>query len=219
VPGVSFLLPIEFDLVAVFLLALTGVWAATRRGYDVVGAFLLAFVSGVGGGLLRDGLFLQEIPLVMRDARYLWAVLAALVVGGLAQRLAERFQLLIVYVDAAAIGVYAVYGANKSLVAGVAPEAAVLVGLCNAVGGGLIRDVLVREEAMVLKPGQVYVLAALAGCALFVVLSHVYGIDVEMAAYTAIALTLLLRVLAIRFNWKTSAFGQRWQRRDGEGPG
>jgi uncharacterized membrane protein YeiH len=207
VPGVSFLLPIWFDLAAVFLFALTGAWAATRRGYDIVGAFLLAFVTGVGGGLLRDGIFLQEIPAVMRDARFLWMVLAALAVAALAQRLAERFEPLLAYVDAAAIGAYAVYGANKSLVAGVPPEAAVLVGLCNAVGGGLIRDVLVREEPLLLKPGQLYFLATLVGCAGFVVLSHTYGVDVEIAAYGAIAVTMLLRVLAIRFNWRTRAFG------------
>jgi uncharacterized membrane protein YeiH len=211
VPGVSFLLPIWFDLAAVFLFALTGVWAAARRGYDVVGAFVLAFATGVGGGLLRDAIFLQEIPLVMKDPRYLYAVFAALLVGGLAVRLADRFESLIAYVDAAAIGVYAVYGANKSLVAGVSPEAAVLVGLCNAVGGGLIRDVLVREEPLLLKPGQLYVLATLIGCIAFVVLSHAYGVDVEVAAYFSIALTLLLRSLAIRFDWRTSAFGARWR--------
>ena len=210
-PGVSFLLPIWFDLAAVFLFALTGVWAAARRGYDVVGAFVLAFATGVGGGLLRDAIFLQEIPLVMKDPRYLYAVFAALLVGGLAVRLADRFESLIAYVDAAAIGVYAVYGANKSLVAGVSPEAAVLVGLCNAVGGGLIRDVLVREEPLLLKPGQLYVLATLIGCIAFVVLSHVYGVGVEVAAYFSIALTLLLRSLAIRFDWRTSAFGARWR--------
>ena len=211
-PGVSFLLPIWFDLAAVFLFALTGVWAATKRGYDIVGAFVLAFVTGVGGGLLRDGLFLQEVPVVIRDGRFIWAVLAALVVGGLAQRLADRFQLLIAYVDAAAIGVYAVYGANKSLVGGASPEAAVLVGLCNAVGGGLLRDVLVREEPWLLKPGQLYFLATLVGCSSFVLASHHYGIDVELAAYAAIALTLLMRVLAIRFDWRTSAFGWRPRR-------
>ena len=210
-PGVSFLLPIWFDLAAVFLFALTGVWAAARRGYDVVGAFVLAFATGVGGGLLRDAIFLQEIPLVMKDPRYLYAVFGALLVGGLAVRLADRFESLIAYVDAAAIGVYAVYGANKSLVAGVSPEAAVLVGLCNAVGGGLIRDVLVREEPLLLKPGQLYVLATLIGCIAFVVLSHVYGVGVEVAAYFSIALTLLLRSLAIRFDWRTSAFGARWR--------
>jgi uncharacterized membrane protein YeiH len=210
--GVTFLLPIWFDLAAVFLFALTGVWAATKRGYDVVGAFVLAFVTGVGGGLLRDGIFLQEIPAVMHDGRFLWAVLAALMVGALVQRLADRFAGLIAYVDAAAIGVYAVYGANKSLVAGVSPEAAVLVGLCNAVGGGLIRDVVVREEPLLLKPGQLYFLATLVGCAGFVVMSYHYGIHVESAAYIAIAVTMLLRVAAIRFNWRTSAFGA-WGRR------
>ena len=212
-PGVSFLLPIWFDLAAVFLFALTGVWAATRRGYDVVGAFVLAFVVGVGGGLLRDGIFLQEIPAVLRDARYLWAVLAAVVIGILAYRLAERFESTIVYVDAAAIGAYAVYGANKSLVAGVPPEAAVLVGLLNAVGGGLLRDVIVREEPLLLKPGQLYFLATLVGCSGFVLLSHHYGIDVEFAAYGCIAVTMLLRVAAIRFDWRTRALGARAQDR------
>jgi uncharacterized membrane protein YeiH len=208
VPGVPFQLPIEFDLAAVFLFALTGVWAATRRGYDIVGAFVLAFVTGVGGGLLRDGIFLQEIPVVLRDERYLYAVLAAVVIAAVAQRLTQRLELLIVYADALAIGVYAVYGANKSLIAGVPPVAAVLVGLCNAVGGGLLRDVLVREEPLLLKPGQLYFLATLVGCAGFVFLSDTYGMETDLAAWIAIAVTLLLRLLAIRFNWTTRAFGR-----------
>ncbi|HEX6156685.1 MAG TPA: TRIC cation channel family protein [Burkholderiales bacterium] len=211
-PGVSFQLPIEFDLVAVFLFALTGVWAASKRGYDVVGAFVLAFVTGVGGGLLRDGIFLQEVPLVIRDGRYLWAVLAALVIGGLAQTLADRFTGLLSFVDAAGIGVYAVFGANKSLIAGASAEAAVLVGLCNAVGGGLIRDVIVREEPLLMKPGQLYFLATLVGCSAFVLMSHLQGWEVQTSAYIAIAITLLLRVLAIRFNWTTRPFGPRGPR-------
>jgi uncharacterized membrane protein YeiH len=174
----------------------------------------MAFVTGVGGGLLRDAVFLQEIPLVMRDVRYLWAVIAAVGVGALTHRLADRFEAGIGYVDAAATGAYGVYGANKALLAGLAPEAALLVGVCNAVGGGLIRDVLVREEPVLLKPGTLFAIAALAGCLCFLALSYRYGVDVESAAWIAILVTLLIRVLAVRFNWATHAFGRWHTRRD-----
>jgi uncharacterized membrane protein YeiH len=215
-PGIPFLLPIEFDLGATFLMALTGVWVASRRGYDLVGAFMLAFVTGVGGGLLRDAVFIKQIPLVMQDARYLWAVTAAVVFGVLSHRVAERFERSIAYVDALAIGVYAVVGANKAMIAGIAPMPALLVGMCNAVGGGLLRDVLVREEPLVFKPGQLYVLAALFGCVVFVVLSYYYGLDTNHSAWISIAVIAILRLAAIRFNWTTRSL-RDWTRR-GEDP-
>jgi uncharacterized membrane protein YeiH len=213
VQGVSFLLPIEFDLAATFLAALTGVWAASRRGYDLVGAFMLALVTSVGGGLLRDAIFIAQMPLVMQDARYLFAILAAVVVGTLAYRWSERISHLFSYTDALAMGVYGVYGANWALISGIAPEASVLVGLCNAVGGGLIRDVLVREEPLMFKPGQLYAIAALVGCVAFVTLSHSYGWGDQRAAWLAIALTLLVRTAAIRFNWTTRAVREWWEKR------
>ena len=70
----QFQLPIQFDLSAIFLLALTGAWVAIRRHHDFVGVFVLALVTGVGGALIRDGVFLQEVPAVLRDERYLYAV-------------------------------------------------------------------------------------------------------------------------------------------------
>ena len=211
-PGIPFLLPIEFDLAATFLMALTGVWLATRRGYDLVGAFMLAFVTAVGGGLLRDAVFIKQIPLVMQDARYLMAVAAAVVAGILSFRAAERFEQSIAYVDALAIGVYCVVGANKAMIAGIAPVPALLVGMCNAVGGGLLRDVLVREEPLVFKPGQLYALAALFGCVVFIVLSYYYGVDTNYSAWISIAVTVVLRLAAIRFNWSTKSL-REWRKR------
>jgi uncharacterized membrane protein YeiH len=207
--GVPFQLPIYFDLAAVFLFALTGVWAAARRGYDVIGAFVLAFATGVGGGLLRDAVFLQEVPLVMQDTRYLWAVVAALAVGAVVERFTRTLEHGFSFVDAAATGAYGVYGANKAMLAGLPPETALLVGVCNAVGGGLIRDVVVRDEPVLLKPGQFYAIAALAGCIGFVALSYYLGVDVEHSAWAAIVVTVLIRMLSIRFNWTTRAFGRR----------
>jgi len=200
-------LPIEFDLAATFLMAMTGVWVASRRGYDILGAFTLAFVSGVGGGLLRDSIFLSQPPAVMQNPWYLLAVLAAVAVGVLFHRFAQRFERLVAYVDAIAMAVYAAVGADKALVTGTAPLAAVLIGMTNAVGGGLLRDILVREEPLLFKPGQFYVLAALGGCVLFVALDY-NNLPVQQAAIAGICTTLLLRLLAIRFNWKTFALAE-----------
>lgn len=210
----AFLLPIEFDLAATFLMAMTGVWAASRRGYDAVGAFVMAFVSGVGGGLLRDSVFLAQTPVIMQDPRYLAAVLAAVLIGGAMQHLARRFDRMMAYVDALAIGVYAVVGTDKAMAHAIPHVGAILVGMCNAVGGGLLRDVLTREEPLMFKPGQLYVLAALGGCMLFVLLRQRYGMATQEAAWIAIGATLLLRVLAIRFNWITHPFSSWEFKRD-----
>jgi uncharacterized membrane protein YeiH len=143
----------------------------------------------------------------MQNPFYLAAVLAAVLVGVLFHRFAQRFGRLVAYVDAIALAVYAVVGADKALVAGIAPLAAILIGMTNAVGGGLLRDILVREEPLLFKPGQFYVLAALGGCVLFVGLDY-YGVPLQKAAAASICTTLLLRLLAIRFNWKTLALAE-----------
>src|SRR5262245_35781333 len=105
----EFQLPLAFDLAAVFLFALTGAWVAIRRDYDLVGVFTLAMITGLGGGLLRDAVFIQhEHPAFLENARYLWAVIAATGLAALTYPLAERFDRLVAAVDALALGVYAV---------------------------------------------------------------------------------------------------------------
>ena len=213
-PGVSFLLPLEYDLTATFIGAVTGAWAASRRGYDFVGVCVIAFVSSVGGGLLRDAMFLMQIPVAMQHPQYLWTILSAVAVGILTFRYSERFTNLFAYSDALALGVFGIYGANRALIAGLSPEGAIIVGACNAVGGGLIRDILVREEPLIFKPRHLYTLAALAGILVFVVLSHRYGVDTVQAAWIGIFVTMAMRLAAIRFGWKTHAVRNWFRARD-----
>jgi len=210
----EFLLPVEFDLGAVFLFALTGAWVAIRRGYDIVGVFTLALVAGVGGGLMRDGLFLQHgTPAFMQDPRYIYAVLAATLVGAATFLVAQRVERLVAAVDALGLGIYGVVGTQKALAAGLTPAAAILVGVLNATGGGLIRDVLVREEPLLLKPGQYSVLVVLAGCILFNAVLHYVGLPMSTAAWCAIGFVFTLRMLAIQFNWQTGSMRHlRWGR-------
>jgi uncharacterized membrane protein YeiH len=200
----AFRIPIAFDLGATFVFGITGALVALRRGYDIVGLFALAFVTGVGGGLLRDGIFIQQgPPAVTTDGRYIAVILLAGTVGWLFHGWVKRLAKGIALLDALGLGAYAVVGVEKSLAAGLSIPAAVLVGVINAVGGGLLRDLLVRDEPLLLKPGQFYSLAALAGCLLFVLLTVYFGMPAPRAGLVTVAATFVVRVLAIQFNWST----------------
>jgi len=202
----EFVLPVEFDLAATFFFAVTGALAAMRRQHDFVGLFSLAFVTGVGGGLLRDGIFIQTgPPAAVSDGRYILAVLAACFAGVIIGTRVERFRRAIAVLDAAGLGAYGVVGVQKSLSAGLSIPAAILVGVINAAGGGILRDLLMREEPLVWKPGQFYVVAAAIGCSLFVALTLFAHWPATVCALLAITTTFLGRIFSIVFKWETSA--------------
>lgn len=203
-------LPAWFHLGATFVFAVTGAIAAIRRHYDVVGVFALAFVTGVGGALLRDGLFLQKgPPVVLTDWRYLAVIAAGCAVGYLFGSRLDRFNLAFSVIDALGLAAYGVIGARLSLAAGLSVPAAIFVGVVNAAGGGALRDVLTREEPLMFKAGQFYVLATVSGTSLFVVLVSQFRFAVEAAAWWGVAATFVLRVLAIQYDWRTSPL--RWE--------
>ena len=200
----QFELPIGFDLLATAAFALTGALAAVRRRYDVVGLFFLSLISGLGGGLLRDGIFIQDgPPAALLDARYIQVVIIAAGIGVLLRERVQRFGRVIATIDALGLGAYAVYGTQKSLVAGLSIPAALLIGVLNAAGGGILRDVLTREEPLVFKPGQFYVLIAFLGASVFVIASLGFGLGAETAAIIAILATFAARTLATWLNWQT----------------
>jgi uncharacterized membrane protein YeiH len=203
-PSTPFQLPIGFDLAATFLFAVTGAVAGIQKRYDLVGATALALVAGLGGALLRDGLFLQAgPPAVIHDGRYLVAVLAGAAAGVFFARHVHRLRLLFTVADALGLGIYAVVGAQKSLDAQLPLVWVTLVGVANAVGGSLARDVLVREEPLMFKPGELYALAALLGSVVFVLLVGELGLGRSTSALAAIAAAFAARVLSIGLGWRT----------------
>ena len=201
----SFDLPVLFDLGATFAFALTGALAAIKRGYDIVGVLALALVTGIGGGLIRDGLFLVHGPTpLLTNPHYIEAILAAVVCGILFGARIHRFARLIVIVDALGLGAYAAFGVQKSLIAGLPPPAAIIVGVVNAVGGGVLRDLLTREEPLVFKPGQFYLLTALGGAVTFLFCSVTMEMSANRSAIVAVGLTFVFRAFTILLNWRTA---------------
>jgi uncharacterized membrane protein YeiH len=202
----TFQLPAFIDLGATFAFGLTGAVAAIKRGYDIVGVFFLALASGLGGGLIRDGVMInnQGTTPLLTDPRYLEVILTATLAGMIFGRHVKRFQRTVAIIDALGLGAYAAFGTQKALHAGLAVPAALLVGVINAVGGGLLRDILTGGEPLVFKPGQFYVLTALAGAVLFVFLTVQLAVPATPAALAAIALTFIFRGLTIFYNWRTA---------------
>lgn len=202
----QFLLPMRFELTAVFLFAVTGALLAIEKRYDFVGVFVLALLSATGGGLLRDAVFIQRgVPQALQDPRYLYVVglatIICLIVGGLLNRLRVVFLIA----DALGLGIYAVVGCQRATEAGLHFLPAAFIGIANAIGGGILRDVLTGREALIFKPGEFYVLAAGIGTTVFVALILTGTLHAREAAFWSIGTTFAIRMASIRFNWQTKA--------------
>jgi uncharacterized membrane protein YeiH len=207
--GGPFLLPSWFDYSATFIWALSGALIAARRGYDIAGIAVLALVSATGGGLLRDGIFLQQgPPLMLRTWVYIALVVVAASLVTLAGSRIQRiplFEQTIAIVDALGLGGFAVTGLQLSLLAGLSAPAAIFVGVVNAVGGGLLRDVLVYRVPTIFRPGPPAALAALAGCELYLVLTTEAALGQALAGTITVIAVFVLRIAAIRYGWQTKA--------------
>lgn len=204
-----FQIPLWFDYIATFAWAITGALIAARRGYDIAGIAVLALVSATGGGLLRDGIFLQnEPPLFLRTWVYMALVVAA---AGAVQLAGSRIQQMplfnrtIALIDAFGLGGFAITGLQLSLAAGLSPAAAAFVGVVNAVGGGVLRDLLVRRDPAIFRPGPPAALAALAGCVIYLGLRQGPEVADIVAGTVSVAAVFVIRVAALRYGWQTRA--------------
>lgn len=204
-----FQIPLWFDYLATFAWAITGASIAARRGYDIAGIAVLALVSATGGGLLRDGIFLQnQPPLFLRTWVYMALVVVAAGAVYLAGSRIQRtplFNRTIALIDAFGLGGFAITGLQLSLAAGLTPPAAAFVGVVNAVGGGVLRDLFVRRDPAIFRPGPPAALAALAGCIIYLGLRR--GLDVGdiVAGTVSVAAVFAIRVAALRYGWQTRA--------------
>jgi uncharacterized membrane protein YeiH len=185
------------DLAGVFAFALNGALTAVRVAkVDIVGVVTLGMITALGGGIVRDVLLGAVPPAAFVDWRYL----AVAAVGGLLAfllgRSLNRFSRSIDVLDAAGLGLFAVTGAIKALQWGAGPAQAVILGAVTAVGGGTMRDVLVRRVPSVLSSG-LYAIPALVGAALLVTGERM-GAG-QVIGVPAAAVCFLIRLIGLRF--------------------
>ena len=202
----NFTPPLYFEYFALLLWGISGAIVGWRKGYDVVGVFVIAFVSAFGGGLLRDGLFLQRLPVVLTDPNYIFILLLAVAGVTVVGRRLNRDRLLpkvVSVIDAAGVPMFVVIGAELARVRGLELPAIILIATVSGVGGGLLRDLMAGDTPELLRPGQYNTLLVILGALLYMGLVEYTPLDRTSAAWLTIVLFFLARLLTIRFNWRT----------------
>ena len=198
----AFTIPIWADLLAVALGSLQGAMFAAQfrdRRLDLLGVALIGIATGFGGGLIRD-LLLNEVPKALQSNWYLPVATGMALIGMLLERIFSRLAKVINVLDALTIGLFGAIGTTAALSAGLPAIPAVFVGVIAAVGGSILRDMLLGMPIALMHVGSLYAVAALVGAVSIVVLVAL-GVDIIAAAIVGVVLTFVVRVLAVLFRW------------------
>jgi uncharacterized membrane protein YeiH len=198
----AFTIPLWADLVAVGVGSLQGAMFASGfrdRRLDLLGIAIIGVATGVGGGLLRD-LLLVTRPVALLSNWYLPMTVVAALLGMLLVRLFRRLDPIITFLDALTIGLFGAIGTSKALALGLPEVPAVFVGVVSAVGGSILRDLLLNLPIALMHVGSLYAVAAGFGTVVLVVLVDL-GVPLTVAAIVCVVVTLVIRLLAVRFGW------------------
>lgn len=187
------------DLVGIAVFAASGALTGVQKQLDLFGVVFLSGATAIGGGFIRDALIGATPVAALGDWRYL---VTPAVVGVLVFRVhptVARLARPLLVLDAAGLGLFAVAGARKALDHGIGTVGACGIGMLTAIGGGIIRDVLVREVPTVLHR-EIYATAALAG-ALVATLGHRWDLPDVPVAVAGASVTFLIRVVSRWRQW------------------
>jgi uncharacterized membrane protein YeiH len=194
--------PEILDLTGIFVFAVSGALAAVRKRLDVVGMLVLAEITALGGGILRDLIIGAVPPAAFTDLGYVLVPLLASLLVFFWHPQVTRILPAITVFDAAGLALFCVTGTLKALAHGLTPVHAALLGVTTAIGGGVLRDMLSGQIPAVLYDRQLYALPAMIGSAV-VAGSHALGSRSAVVAFAAAVITFALRVLAVRYGWRT----------------
>ena len=191
---------LTLDLVGTFVFAISGAASGVKSRLDVFGVSVLAFVAGTAGGVTRDVLIGAVPPAAISNWRYVAVSLIAGVATFLCYPSVTRVQRIGLLFDAAGLATFAVAGTEKALAYDVNPVAAALLGMLTGIGGGMMRDVLVKEIPAVLR-ADFYAVAALAGAAV-VVVGHLLHWPAVPTTIAGVSVCFFMRLTAIRRGWR-----------------
>lgn len=197
-----------FDLAGTFVFAMTGALAGVKKRLDIYGLFILAILTSLGGGMIRDVFLGRTPPAAFTEVAYFCMAVCGALVVIFFYRFMGRFSQFLRLADAVGLGIFTVIGTRVCLETGGSWFAAVMMGVVTGTGGGMLRDVLVGEVPFVLQK-EIYAVASLAGGIFYVVWVLVLQLPQGLGALLGAAITTTLRVVALLNDWALPRIGSQ----------
>ncbi len=191
------------EVAGIVAFAASGFVEARKKKMDPVGVFTVAFITAFGGGTLRD-LLLDRRPLFWVDHQeyvlliFVMSLIALPFGRHLRHAVTDK---VILYADAFGLGLFSVGGASLALEANMPLFICTMMGVITGIFGGVLRDIICNEIPMVFRRGQLYATCAFAGCWVYLLLTNWQVIE-TVAVLLGILVTSMLRLLAVRYDWK-----------------
>jgi uncharacterized membrane protein YeiH len=193
----------SLDIMGTIVFAMTGLLAASRHQLDMFGAIVLAMVTAVGGGTLRD--LILNVPVFwLNHTEYVYLIVITTIVVAIYRRTHVIPVKVLLVLDAIGLAVFTIVGAEKALAMGYSDVIAVMMGIMTGVVGGMIRDVLVGEVPLILRK-EIYATASFLGASVYVIGFHSLGVDWLIILLSMMA-TLGARLGGVLLGWKLPQF-------------
>jgi len=182
------------DYFGVFVFAISGISAAAGRQIDLFGGVIIAFVTALGGGTIRDILLKADIAW-MHDTTYLYTVITASILTLLFQKHVIKLRKSLFFFDSLGIGLFTIVGLQKSLALDFPIETSIILGVVSATFGGVVRDILCGEIPLLFRK-EIYGTACLLGAIVYVFLSWIQ-IDQQANLIISILIIFIIRLIAV----------------------
>jgi uncharacterized membrane protein YeiH len=189
----------SLDLLGTFAFGLSGGILAIKKGMDLFGVLVLALVTAIGGGTVREVMLGNQELFIFYNSDYIWVILASALAAFVFYEKLLKINYCMLLVDAVGLGTFVCIGVSRAISVGVPLFGAVIVGLITAVVGGMLRDIIAKEMPMILVR-DFYAMACLIGASIYVFL-YWLGLQETAVMLVSASVVIILRILAIVFHW------------------
>jgi len=188
-----------FDLLGTVAFAISGTLAAIDKKLDFFGILIIAFVTSVGGGTLRD-LLIGRTPVGwMTDLTYIYIIIISAIIGIIFRKKMGHLSKTLFLFDSIGLGVFTITGAEIGLQFGLHPIICMMLATMTGSFGGLIRDILCNEIPVILRK-EIYASACILGAFVFLMLEKI-NIQQDLQYILTSSVVIIIRILAVKYKW------------------